>query len=158
MRSPVIAFGLFAAAVSPALVSAAPAPKQSGGGFNAKGVQDVSSAAVHMVARQIPALPSIPGTPDIPALHATTAADDKHHDDKDSKKSKNKRAYDFGTAGGNAYTGASGDASGGSVVNHANGDFGETIGSGTLTNAAGTSKKFCLQKLIQSHQFYRRGW
>lgn len=138
MRSPVIAFGIFAAAVSPTIVSAAPTPKQSNS-FSTSGIENVGSSAVHMIARQLPGLPSIPGTPDIPALHTTS--DDKHQAGKDQKKSKSKRAYDWGTAGGNAYSGATGNAGGGSIVNDAHGDFGSTVmGDGEIANAAGTSK------------------
>ena len=154
MRSPVIAFGLFAAAVSPTIVSAAPAPKQPSGGFNAKGIQEVGSSTVSMIARQLPGLPTVPGTPDIPALHSASddkkePADDRAHSS--HKKSKGKRAYDWGTAGGNAYTGATGSASGGSVINHADGNPATPaamMGTGTLTNAAGTSVSYRLNPRV----------
>lgn len=87
MRSPVIAFGLFAAAtVSPALVGAAPTPP----------------------------------TPNVPTTVPANVPPHTHV----------VRAFDSGTAGGNAYTGGTSDTSGGQVVN--NGDDGEDD---TLTNA-----------------------
>ncbi len=97
MRSPVIAFGIFAAAaVSPSLVCAAP---------TSPNVPNVGSA-----------LSAAPHPPNAPASvpHMPRELNNKHSTHKHKHKG---RAEDFQTAGGQAYSGASGNVSGGDVVN-----------------------------------------
>ena len=115
MRSPVIAFGLFAAAaVSPTLVSAAPAGTPSPaalstvpvvGGAVSGGKSLPVHAPVHAPIRRNE-VDEVVGSPSL--------------DGKEHKKHKKhtKRAFDNGTAGGNAYSGGSSDSSGGNVVNN----------------------------------------
>lgn len=111
MRSPVIAFGIFAAAaVSPTLVSGAPASPNLGSGV----------------------APHLPANLEAAPLHAPPVGRDagdvvtpptiNDHDRKKHKHKGGKRALDSGTAGGNAYTGGSSDSSGGTVVNAADED------------------------------------
>ena len=93
MRSPVIAFGLFAAAaVSPSLVGAAPTSPNIG-------------SAPAVVSHGVPN-----GSPHVPVARELH---DKHHH------THQRRVEDFRTSGGNAYSGASGDTSGGNVLNAA---------------------------------------
>lgn len=54
--------------------------------------------------------------------------DDFDVDDDDLRK----RAYDFGTAGGNAYSGATSNASGGTIINDADDD-------GIIMNGGGST-------------------
>lgn len=56
-------------------------------------------------------------------------ADDDFDNDDDADL--RKRSYDWGTAGGNAYTGATSNASGGNIVNNADND-------GIVENAGGS--------------------
>ena len=154
MRSPVIAFGLFAAAaVSPTLVSAAPASQ-------------VPAVPV------VPALPASPGLPDsstagntlapatnnakaLPVSSATQVRRelDRHH----SKHHKNKherRIDDYRTAGGNAYSGASGNVSGGNTVNNAQ-DEDDTIRNTNSSMLGGV--KFCASTdytCLNRHRWY----
>ena len=108
MRSPVIAFGLFAAAaVSPSLVGAAP----------------TSAPAA-------PAVPAIPA-PDTPSVVSGVERTRTPHARREELVA---RAYDSGTAGGNAYTGGTSDTSGGNVVNN-----GEDADGDTLTNGASST-------------------
>lgn len=86
MRSPVVAFSLFAVAVSPVLIAAAPAPESPNPGNDI--VNKTGVSASNLVSHEM------------------------------------KRAYDFGTAGGNAYTGATSNASGGTIINDAGSDEG----------------------------------
>ncbi|KAI0828362.1 hypothetical protein BC628DRAFT_116000 [Trametes gibbosa] len=153
MRSPVIAFSLLAAAVSPALVSGAPTSPQL---ENAIAHPENAAHVVHGI-RSFSAITgeiehAVGGSP------AAAAAPPAHSDDpvhrtqamrlaKAQAESgqgpikaaampaaatpKVKRAGDQGTAGGNAYSGAASDSSGGDVENDASG--------GTLTNADGSN-------------------
>ena len=58
--------------------------------------------------------------------------DDFDDDDDDFDGALRKRSYDYGTAGGNAYSGAASDSSGGDVQNEST--------DGTLTNDDGSSE------------------
>ncbi|KAI0336096.1 hypothetical protein GY45DRAFT_578591 [Cubamyces sp. BRFM 1775] len=160
MRSPVIAFSLLAAAVSPTLVSGAPAsPKLD----NAIAHTEAAATQAHQI-RAVPAGPpsalgdvpiSIPGFPSASAPATPSAPSGNPVDRTKAMKAakqqanqqdapvkapampavaakKGKRAGDNGTAGGNAYSGAASDSSGGDVVNEA--DRGE------VTNADGSSQ------------------
>lgn len=116
MRSPVIAFGLFAAAaVSPSLVSAAPA-----------GTPNVAGLVPHIPGPPNPTS-NLPAPPvrrqdvrDV-VTPPTVNTDGKKH------KQRSKRALDSGTAGGNAYSGGSSDASGGNLANHGGGGEDDTV-------------------------------
>ncbi len=95
MRSPVLAFSIFAATVAPTLVAGAPTPRPYSG--------NVESAPT-LTRREGLSPASLPGLPSLPAAPVR------------------KRATDGGTAGGNAYSGNSNDASGGSVGNVSDSD------------------------------------
>lgn len=122
MRSPLLAFTVLAiGSVSPALAAPAKSPRL--GELNG-----LSTATTHVIPRQVPGLPGTPGLPDTSAVTgildpAPAQSDDNSDEDKHSdhhgkdKHQHGKRAYDFGTAGGNAYTGATSNASGGSIIN-----------------------------------------
>lgn len=100
MRSPVIAFGIFAAAaVSPTLVGAAPASPNLPAGV-------VPGAPGHTV----PPTPAghLPGM-----VRRELESNDKHH------RKHHRRVEDYRTAGGNAYSGSAGTVSGGDVINDA---------------------------------------
>lgn len=117
MRSPVIAFSLFAAAT---VVSGAPAAPATGG--LAPKLPVVGSVTSPLGARAFdksdaPIPPSAADVDGVSERHA---------------KQKGKRAYDYQTAGGNSYTGSTSNTSGGTVVN----EGGDTD---TLTNT-GSSK------------------
>ena len=109
MRSPVLAFSLFAATVAPTLVAGAPTP--------------IPGGSPH-IAREfpVPAAPAPPSVPNLPIL--------------------GKRATDGGTAGGNAHSGNSNDASGGSVGNVSDSDTtaqGNTAASACIVSLEYTS-------------------
>lgn len=94
MRSPVIAFGIFAAAaVTPSLVGAAPT------------------------------------SPNVLAAepHPASAVDKTHF----------RRVEDYRTAGGNAYSGATGNVSGGNAVNDAGNDDNAITNMGTSSTFLG---------------------
>lgn len=118
MRSPVLAFSVLAATVGPSLISAAPA--------GTPGVDMVNGAASHFV-RAVPAAPAIPAAPGLPVSVPTlpvpgapTSTEPGAHQPNKPKGGPAKRATDAGTAGGNAYTGGTTDASGGNVSNISN--------------------------------------
>lgn len=116
MRSPVIAFSIFAAAaaVSPTLVGAAPTSPNLNGLAAAQGVPGAAAGAAK--------------APHVPAMVRDLS--DKHN----SRKNKHdRRVDDYQTSGGNAYSGASGAVSGGNVINEASSD------DDTITNT-GASK------------------
>ena len=102
MRSPVIAFGLFAAAaVSPTLVGAAPtSPNLPTNGLGVPHVPNPADSA-----------------PNVPHVSRSLKHGSHEHE---------RRANDSGTAGGNAYSGVSGSVSGGNTINDA-GDEDNTI-------------------------------
>lgn len=109
MRSPVIAFGIFAATVSPTLVGAAPtSPNLPGAGAVTSAPHAVpiggatSSLPTGMGANPIGFLP----TGGVPSAR--------------------KRANDIDTAGGNARTGNTNSSDGGSVVNDSDLDTTQT--------------------------------
>lgn len=155
MRSPVIAFSLLAAAVSPSLVSGAPAsPKLD----NALAQTENAASMTHAI-RDVPGVgPVLTGLASGVTPHKAAAVqptDDPVHRTQAMKlakaqpqqgsgpvkaaaipaaapKAKAKRSGDNNTAGGNAYSGAAQDSSGGDVVNDAQ--------EGTITNADGSSE------------------
>lgn len=134
MRSPVIAFGLFAAAaVSPSLVSGAPTSPNVGG-LATPHVAAADAVPVHA--------PRVTRETEIPILddahkgnrasghssgHASSHASSKKH--KNKTNSNVKRALDGNTAGGNAFSGTTSDATGGSIDNEGgdNTDNGDEI-------------------------------
>lgn len=131
MRSPVIAFGIFAAAT---VVSSAPTSPNIGGG----------SMVPHLPVPPTGALP-VP----VPAAPVRRADDDvvpapvvdEHRDGHRGSTHKHpKRALDSGTAGGNAYSGGASTSSGGSVVNN-----GEDGPNDTITNDT-ASKSFNMSR------------
>lgn len=138
MRSPLLAFTVLAiSTVTPTL--SAPTPKSP----NLSELNQSSAVLTRVVPRGLSnaaLAPDIPGLPTgIPFMSdsdddSDNEDEDEEHDshDKDDHHHK-KRAYDWGTAGGNAYTGATGNTGGGSIINHA------TNADGTITNAAGSS-------------------
>jgi len=143
MRSPVIAFSILAAAaVSPTLVSGAPtspnpdtsvrnsprqlpAPVSSfAGAVPVNGVIPANAVGGSPAGGVVSGL-GIGGAPnndkaDRPSPQAHRAAEQQLHNPSstsvDSYTSHRKRAMDMNTAGGNSYTGATGDTSGGSAV------------------------------------------
>lgn len=137
MRSPVIAFSIFAAAVSPSLVGAAPASPNLAGASAITG----SGLADHLPA----GLPgNIPGAPGLPTRRAysdpsdapvpPSAADIEGFQDRSQRKhGHDKRALDTQTAGGNSYSGGTSQTSGGSIGNSADAD-------NTLINDTGSSE------------------
>ena len=110
MRSPVIAFGILAATVSPTLIAAAPTSP------NVPGVAAVSSTASG-APNTVPHVPAAaPGAPGgVPAGSSPLGFFP-------GIGSHRKRADDSNTAGGNARTGNTNSANGGSVVNNADPD------------------------------------
>ena len=161
MRSPVIAFSLFAAAVvSPALVSGAPvSPIES--------TNNVS----HPVARDAEHLPVTA----VPVRRAQSSSSrhrksDKSHEHKkthgSSKSNSNnsisnaivKRALDGDTAGGNAYSGGTSDSNGGTVVNEA--DEEDTEGDALTNDTASMYSVYrCYQRSLNVNtRFCRCSW
>lgn len=105
MRSPVIAFGILAATVSPSLIGAAPtSPNIPEAGAVTGATHNVPTGAAQ-----------VPPLPDTNPLGFFTGIASK------------KRADDAGTAGGNARTGNTQNSDGGAVVNDGDDDT-------TLTN------------------------
>ncbi|KAI9066681.1 hypothetical protein FKP32DRAFT_1601614 [Trametes sanguinea] len=160
MRSPVIAFSLIAAAVSPTLVSGAPTSPKLDNAI----AHTTDAVSTHQIRDTVPAMPGAAGALPLGALIAGQAPtsnqpsrkdqDDPVHRTQAMKKAKEqamqggqgsvpkapavpavahkaKRAGDAGTAGGNAYSGAASSSSGGAVVNEAS--------DGTLTNDDGAN-------------------
>ncbi|OCH96665.1 hypothetical protein OBBRIDRAFT_883120 [Obba rivulosa] len=166
MRSPVIAFGIVAAAaVSPTLVNGAPTspnlssdvshPVESDMRISARQLPGLAGLGLgnngRLVARQLPPFTQLSGTsspagalpvvgpvaggllaaaPVPAASHKSNQNDaasrmeaeaEAHGKPKNNKAGMSKRAQDWGTAGGNSYSGAAGSASGGSVVQSAGG-------------------------------------
>lgn len=109
MRSPVIAFGILAATVSPTLIAAAPTSP------NVPGVAAVSSTASGASPNTVPHVPAAPGVPSAPGIPNGSSPLGFFS----SMASHRKRADDSNTAGGNARTGNTNSANGGSVVNNA---------------------------------------
>ena len=129
MRSPVIAFGLFAAAaVSPTLVSAAPAPPKINEVQSTSKVAAANAQILHTtpISRSIPEVGGLVPNPNgvQPSHTSQHASSKKKHEHKSSKP---KRALDGNTAGGNAYSGGTNDATGGSIVNESNSGDTDTI-------------------------------
>lgn len=132
MRSPVLAFSIIAATVSPSFIAAAPtgpAPPSLEPVENAVGTVSHNLGGVH--ARQLPPAPTVPAPTNplgiISSVTGGATGSDSHqqpgsHSNTTPKSSKAppvpaKRAFDAGTAGGNAHTGNASSASGGSVEN-----------------------------------------
>ncbi|KAI0095304.1 hypothetical protein BDY19DRAFT_81403 [Irpex rosettiformis] len=133
MRSPVIAFGIFAAAaVSPNLVAAAPASPALNGVSNVQHVTAAEASPLHQgghARRQLPV-----DLPPVKESHTPQHSADKKHE---SKPQRPKRALDGNTAGGNAFSGGTSDATGGTIVNESDDDQ-NTI-TNNAANAAGTA-------------------
>lgn len=60
---------------------------------------------------------------------------------------KHKRAGDWGTAGGNAYTGATGDVSGGTIINDGSPGSGDSSSTG-VSNTGGSKCKCMLSEVV----------
>ena len=157
MRSPVIAFSLLAAvAVSPTLVSGAPAssPKLDNALARTENFNAENLTSNH-VRREVPDLVPVTGNLPIKPPTQDTSTNGRHDEDpvartaamRKAKAQTNqpsvkaatpaaakmaKRAQDQYTAGGNAYSGAASDSSGGDVQNEST--------DGTLTNDDGSSE------------------
>lgn len=108
MRSPVIAFGILAATVSPTLIAAAPAGAGPNLPTTGLGVTRFTGGGT----------PNLPGTPPLPggvgspnALGLIPAGGGK-----------TRRANDADTAGGNARSGNTASSDGGSILNDADDD------------------------------------
>lgn len=127
MRSPVIAFSIFAAAaVSPALVGAAPTSP------NISQVKDIAS-------KQPSIPPGAPHVPGIPREFGDKGFGDKEFGEKHHKHKHDRRVEDYRTAGGNAYSGGSGTVSGGDVINDADRN------DNTITNTGPATSKSALR-------------
>lgn len=100
MRSPVIAFGILAATVSPTLIAAAPASSP------VPGAGAVTNAP-HNIPIGAARVPPLPDTNPLGLLNAGGLPNGSHK----------KRADDVDTAGGNARTGNTASSDGGSVAN-----------------------------------------
>ena len=111
MRSPVIAFGIFAATVSPTLIAAAPVSP-------VPGANSVTSLP-HSATGPLPA--GIGGT-----VNSATPYDTLSGGAAPAAAAGAKRADDGLTAGGNAHTGNAGPSDGGDIVNAADNDETET--------------------------------
>ncbi|THH32332.1 hypothetical protein EUX98_g1866 [Antrodiella citrinella] len=126
MRSPVLAFSILAATVSPSLIAAAP-------------TRNVGLSH-RQIARQVPNLPvsapnGVPSPPGVGAVKEVSSSTQSsnprqqaksnrpnnksnHKEDRGPKPAHvDKRAYDGYTAGGNAHSGGSAPASGGNIAN-----------------------------------------
>lgn len=134
MRSPVLAFSIIAATVSPSLIAAVPIP-----------VIPVVSNSIepsrHLIRRNLSSLP----IPDLPA--AKNAEKPGHKDSSTPKKPKavEKRAFDDFTAGGNAHSGGSANASGGNVGNFAESETPAGDNAAPLINTASSKCLYSLQ-------------
>ena len=128
MRSPVIAFGIFAAAT---VVSSAPTSPNIGGG----------AVVPHLPAGAAGAIPAAPPVPafkrDADDVVPAPVVEDHHDGNRDGHRGSThkhpKRALDSGTAGGNAYSGGSNTSSGGSVINNGENDPNDTITNDTAS-------------------------
>lgn len=122
MRSPVIAFGIFAAAaVSPTLVSGAPTSPNIGSGVAPAHLPtNLESAPLHA--------PGVPRDTGDVVTPPTIDNDRKKH-----KHKHDRRADDFQTAGGDAYSGATGDVSGGDSLNDASNEDNEITNTDSST-------------------------
>ena len=131
MRSPVIAFGIFAAAaVSPTLVSAAPTSPRINEVSNVPHVAAADASALHQPhMRREPDLLPIDEPGSHPA-HSTQHSSNKKHK---TKAHHPKRALDGNTAGGNAYSGGTSDSTGGSIVNEGEDGDGDAITNDTAS-------------------------
>lgn len=130
MRSPVIAFSIFAAAT---VVSSAPTSPNIGG----------SSVIPHLPggAAGVPSAPKLPGLgrrDDVADVVSAPAVSDNSNGEHRSSHKHHKRANDAGTAGGNAYSGGTSDSSGGSIVNNGENDPDDTI----TNDTSSTSNEF----------------
>ncbi|TCD70673.1 hypothetical protein EIP91_002397 [Steccherinum ochraceum] len=139
MRSPVLAFSIIAATVSPTLIAAAPAspipgfpnPVDNVHQLATRQISPGSTAPVEMLANTAGATSgSNSGGPRSEAKanrHQSKAAQDRRpHPNKVQR-----RAYDGYTAGGNAHSGGSANASGGNI-----GNFSEDPGAPLINNAS----------------------
>ncbi|RPD81719.1 hypothetical protein L226DRAFT_564390 [Lentinus tigrinus ALCF2SS1-7] len=153
MRSPVIAFSILAAAaVSPVLVSGAPTSPKLGNAMT-----QTDKLATGKLAHQVRGTPdieklvgSLPNPAEPSATPTSTPTNDPVHRTQAMKNAKaqtnqpnikaavpppaakmSKRASDMYTAGGNAYSGAASDSSGGDIQNASD--------QGTLTNGDGSN-------------------
>ena len=104
MRSPVIAFGILAATVSPSLIAAAPASASP----NLPSTGTVTGASHNVPVGALPPPPPVPGAAGASPLGFLSGIP-----------ASRKRADDSGTAGGNARTGNTASSDGGSVLNNA---------------------------------------
>lgn len=147
MRSPVLAFSIIAATVSPSLIAAAPV-NQLGGSLS-----PVESVSHHAIRRQLPSTPDPTSAVGLLGSSGGSATGNQRQEAKANRhrtKSGNKsdrantrqntpqpvakRAYDGFTAGGNAHSGGSANASGGNV-----GNFSDDPDEVQINNASNTA-------------------
>lgn len=134
MRSPVIAFSIFAAAtVGPSVVSGAPAPNKPAAGIPATGspfgaLLPVPNVPLSAARRAFQDPTDAPTRPSPDGLEGYQAKDKSHE-----KSKHHRRALDSQTGGGNAYTGNTSDTSGGTIVNE--GDNDETLTNDTASES-----------------------
>ena len=126
MRSPVIAFGIFAAAT---VVTSAPTSPNIGGGaivphLPTDAVPAAAAGPVHGFARRDTT------SGDVGDIVPAPVVEDNEHR---SAHRHHRRALDSGTAGGNAYSGGSSASSGGSVINNGENDPADTITNDTAS-------------------------
>ena len=133
MRSPVIAFSIFAAAtVGPSVVSGAPTaqPNAHDMGLPVPSVPSVHSVPLGPARRAFQDPTDAPTRPSPDGLEGYQAKDKSHE-----KSKHHRRALDSQTGGGNAYTGNTSDTSGGTIVNEGDNDE-------TLTNDTASESRF----------------
>lgn len=140
MRSPVIAFSIFAAAtVGPSVVSGAPAPKPPGAAAAAPGaglVTGLLPGSGGNFGSGVPLPRAFQDPTDAPTRPSPDGLEGYQAKDKSHEKSKHhRRALDSQTGGGNAYTGNTSDTSGGTIVNEGDNDE-------TLTNDTASESRF----------------
>lgn len=146
MRSPVIAFSIIAATVSPTLIAAAPASPIPG--FPSP----VDSVAHQSIPRQLPPQAAAPvslisgatgntAESSGPRQQAKSRSKTQKTDRKNTPRPVERRAYDSDTAGGNAHSGGSANASGGNVANVAEDDT--AVPSLTNTGSSTCSYMLC---------------
>lgn len=122
MRSPqIIAISIFASAASPALVSAIPTPPQSPNLSTVEtfttvhGGSDPPTVALQQIPRNVHTLSEPPVV--IPSIQSK-----RLYELRSDEEDLDRRSYDWATAGGNAYSGATSSSSGGDIINDSTDD------------------------------------
>lgn len=138
MRSPVLAFSIIAATVSPSLIAAAPIP-------SIPVVSNSIAPSRHLVRRDLPV-----SVPQIGKLGGEKTSNPHGHQDTSASpkpRPVERRAFDDFTAGGNAHSGGSANASGGNVGNFAESETPNGANAAPLINTASSK---CLHSLQRS--------